>query len=121
MTHTTIQTSIAVDNYRLILATSAGTYYFLPEQIVRMKSSSNYTNIYFTNRKPLLTAKVLKEFESELVPFGFLRTHKSHLVNKKYIAHVASDGNIIMNDDSTAEISRRKKPEVLRLLKRNCN
>ncbi|MEO6723019.1 MAG: LytTR family DNA-binding domain-containing protein [Ferruginibacter sp.] len=107
------------NSYRLTLATSEGTYYFSPEHIVRLKSSSSYTNIYFTNRKPILASKVLKEFEEELAPFGFLRTHKSHLVNRKYVAHVAPDGNIIMNDDSRAEISRRKKTEVLKLLKTN--
>ena len=115
MTNTT--NMFSENSYRLTLATTEGIYYFSPENIVRMKSRSSYTNIYFTNRKPILASKVLKEFEEELAPFGFLRTHKSHLVNKKHIAHVAHDGNIIMNDDSTAELSRRKKTEVLKLLK----
>ena len=111
------QNSTNTTDYRLILATEEGTYYFLPEQIVRMKSSSNYTSIYFTHRKPMLAAKVLKEFEVELMPFGFLRTHKSHLVNKNYIACIAQRGNIVMSDASVAELSRRKKPEALRSLK----
>ncbi|MEP6676417.1 MAG: LytTR family DNA-binding domain-containing protein [Ferruginibacter sp.] len=104
--------------YRLVLATNDGTYYFSPEQIVRMESSSNYTNIYFTDRKPILASKVLKEFEEALLPFGFLRTHRSHLVNRRYITRIANDGNIVMEDLSKAELSRRRKSEVLKMLRK---
>ena len=103
--------------YRLVLATNMGTFYFSPEQIVRMESCSNYTNIFFTDRKPLLASKVLKEFEEALLPFGFLRTHRSHLVNRKYITRIAPDGNIVMEDLSKAEISRRKKAGILKVLR----
>jgi two-component system LytT family response regulator len=112
-----MQYAITEKDYRLVLATNTGTFYFSPAQIVRMESCSNYTNIFFTDRKPILASKVLKEFEEALVPFGFLRTHRSHLVNRKYITRIANDGNIVMEDLSKAEISRRKKSEVLKLLR----
>ncbi len=58
-------------------------------------------------------AKVLADYEEMLIPFGFLRTHRSHLVNKKHIETV-DDSGIHMKDSSTIEISRRKKRDVLR-------
>ena len=109
--------SLPAKDYKLALATNAGTFFFSPEQIIRMESCSNYTNIFFTDRRPILASKILKEFEEALVPFGFLRTHRSHLVNRRYITHIAGDGCIIMEDMSKAEISRRKKVEIKRLLK----
>lgn len=111
------QYAVKAKDYRLVLTTNSGTFYFSPEQIVRMESCSSYTNIFFTDRKPILASKVLKEFEEALEPFGFLRTHRSHLVNRKYITRIANDGNIVMEDLSKAELSRRKKSEILKLLR----
>lgn len=101
---------------RIVVSTSEGKYFFQPQEIVRLEASSNYTYIYFTNRARMFTARLLKDFASSLEPMGFIRTHRTHLVNKAYIAHVGRDGKILMRDDSIAEISRRQKSEVLRLL-----
>src|SRR5215212_8960755 len=102
---------------QISVATIHGCFFFNTEEIIRLEASSNYTNIFFTNRKKLLTARILKDYETILEPFGFLRTHRSHLVNRKYIRFVDGKGNITMQDTSVAEISRRKKNEVLKALK----
>ncbi|CAN5771695.1 hypothetical protein BH11BAC3_BH11BAC3_05090 [soil metagenome] len=100
----------------LSLQTSDGKSFFLPEQIVRLEASSNYTKIFFVNRPSMLFAKVLKDFELPLVPLGFLRTHRSHLINKKFIHTINNMGEIIMEDDSVAIISRRRKDSVVKSL-----
>ena len=101
----------------LSLATADGRFFFSPEEIVRLEASSNYTRIYFTNKTKLISAKVLKEFVQMLEPFGFVRTHRTHLVNRQHILCVTNDGNIIMKDASVAEISRRMKSGVMKTLK----
>lgn len=93
-----------------------GTYLFRPEQIIRLQSESNYTYIYTTDHRPILMAKVLAEYESILRPLGFIRTHRSHLVNRMHVSHIQHNGTIIMNDESTADISRRKRKEVLQAI-----
>jgi two-component system LytT family response regulator len=108
-----MQTSISI----ISITTSKGRYFFNPEEIVRLEASSNYTNIYFTNKTKMLTSKVLKEFAEMLEPFGFLRTHRTHLINRQQIRCIAPGGNIIMKDASVAEISRRMKSRVMRVLK----
>jgi two-component system LytT family response regulator len=90
-----------------------GIHKFTPDQIVRLEADSNYTQIYFTDHRPIIMAKVLSDYEEMLIPFGFLRTHRSHLVNKKHIEAV-DDSGLHMKDSSTIEISRRKKRDVLR-------
>lgn len=100
----------------IMIATSEGRYFFKPEEIIRLEASSNYTFIYFTNKKKMLTSRLLKDYETLLQPLGFVRTHRSHLVNKRYIRYVDERGIILMQDSSRAEISRRKKNVVMRAL-----
>lgn len=87
-----------------------------PEQIIRLESLSNYTYIYFTDHAPILMAKVLHKYEELLGPFGFIRTHRSHLVNTRYIHAIENKASIVMCDDSKAEISRSRRREVLKVL-----
>ncbi len=103
--------------HKLVLNTSTGLHFFSPAEIIRLEASSNYTNIYFSNKKKLLSARGLKQFELLLRPFGFVRTHRTHLVNRQHILCVTKDSNIIMKDASVAEISRRMKPGVMMTLK----
>lgn len=98
------------------LPTAAGLYFLNPEEIVRLEASSNYTNIYFTNKTKLVSAKVLKKFAMMLKPFGFVRTHRTHLINRRHIVCITPAGNIIMIDASVAEISRRMKGTVMKTL-----
>lgn len=101
----------------LTVSTTEGLYFFDPAEIIRMEARGAYTYMYFTNRKPILIAKVLKDYEEALEQHGFVRTHRSHLVNRKYISFVDGRGNILMQDASRAEISRRKKNEVMKTLR----
>lgn len=93
-----------------------GIHYLFPDQIIRLEADSNYTYIHVANQRPLLMAKVLADYVLMLEPFGFIRTHRSHLVNRQHVVDVDREGHIRMADESTAEISRRKRKTVLRSL-----
>ncbi len=98
---------------------SNDTTQFVPvNEIIRIESQSNYSNIYFTNRPKLLVSKTLKEFEDQLLPFDFIRIHNSHLINLEHvIGYKNMDGGyLIMQGNEVIEISRRKKQEVLQRL-----
>jgi two-component system, LytTR family, response regulator len=105
------------ESSKIALNTLNGTFFLDPGDIVRLEASSNYTNIFFTNKKKMLASKVLKDFVLLLEPFGFIRTHRSHLVNRQHILLVDHSGNIVMQDLSTAEISRRRKSDIMKTLK----
>jgi two-component system, LytTR family, response regulator len=107
----------AIADFKLPLSTSEGLYFFSPRQIIRLEAKSNYTSFYFRDHKPIMSARVLKDYARQLEPFGFIRTHRSHLVNKSYIHFVDKGGNIVMEDRFRAEISRRKKKKVMNALK----
>ena len=98
---------------------SNDTTQFVPvNEIIRVESQSNYSNIYFTSRPKLLVAKTLKDFEDQLLPFGFIRVHNSHLINLEHVIGYKNvdGGYIIMQGNEVIEISRRKKQEVLQRL-----
>lgn len=100
----------------IMLNTANGCYVFTPQEIIRLEASSNYTKIYFSNKTKMLSAKVLKDFAAILEPMGFLRTHRTHLVNRQYI-HCITPAGVVMKDASIAEISRRQKTAVLKQLR----
>jgi two-component system LytT family response regulator len=93
-----------------------GIHSFRLEQIIRLQSVSNYTYIFTTDAKPILMATVLSAYEPVLEPLGFVRTHRSHLVNRKHISGIQEANEIVMADASVIEISRRKRKDVLKVL-----
>lgn len=98
------------------LSVTEGVFRVNPSDIIRLKASSNYTLIYFTNRRPLVIARVLKQFEDVLGNYGFIRIHRAHLINRRHISCINRDGHIIMTDTSVTGVSRRMKPNVMRQL-----
>lgn len=100
----------------LSVSVSGGPCFIRPEDIIRLEASSNYTYFHFINRKPLLAARVLRDYELLLEGFGFLRVHRSHLVNRKHIRGIDNNGQIILPGDYRPEISRRKRKKVLEAL-----
>lgn len=109
-------TTFNMQSAKLRFNTMEGSFFFSPDEIIRLEASSNYTYVYFTNRKRMLISKVMGEYADLLCSLGFVRTHRSHLVNSKHILFIDSTGKIIMQDASEAEISRRKKKEVMTML-----
>ena len=94
---------------------------FYLKDVVRLQGSSNYTIIYFSNRKKLITTKVLHIYETFLASKGFIRIHKTHLVNVHCISKIDALGNIFLNDGSIITIARRRRKEVLLQLKEICS
>lgn len=105
-------TSNGNSNLRLALPDVTGTQYVWLKDIVRLQAERNYTRIYFTNKKNFLSSKTLSEFEKMLRDAGFIRVHRSHLVNNQHIAATKREGVVQMNDGSEVEVSRRKKAVV---------
>jgi two-component system LytT family response regulator len=103
-------------DFKLALSTTEGVFFFAPAQIVRLEGESNYTRFYFTDRKPLLISRTLKDYEDILSDYGFIRAHKSHLINKKFARHLDKEGLLWFTDGSHIVVSRRKKEEVMKEL-----
>ncbi|NIJ55007.1 LytR/AlgR family response regulator transcription factor [Dyadobacter arcticus] len=105
-------------DFRLAIPSKDGVFFLTIDQIIRMQGDGNYTFIHCKDKKPIVTSKTLKHYEEMLEEFGFIRTHKSHLVNPLHIVKLAPDRDcLILTDGSQIEISRRKKEDVIEMLK----
>jgi two-component system, LytTR family, response regulator len=104
-------------DFKLAVNTTSGTFFFQPSEIIRLEAESNYTQLFFTNKKKLLTSRTLKDYDEILSSHGFIRIHKSHLVNRQHVVNYMGEGMLTMADNSKVEISRRRQHEVMRLLK----
>lgn len=109
-----------VDKFkRIALSTSDGIHLFEVSDIIRCESQDNYTKFYIKDRKPILIAKTLKEYEDLLSEQGFERIHQSHLINLSYLrSYIKKDGGYaVMADNSHLPISQRKKERLQELLR----
>lgn len=106
----------SVDNFTLTVGGSQGMKFFRVNEIVRLEGERNYTNFYLSGNRTCLSSKTLKEYEELLADKGFVRAHKSHMVNVACIKNISGDGFLIMDDDSRVEISRRRLSEVRKIV-----
>lgn len=104
-------------NFRLALPSSEGVHFLFPNEIIRCEAVGNYTRFFASGKRQFLSSKTLGDYDELLTPYGFIRCHKSHLVNKNFISFVDHDGYITLTDSSRVEVSRRRKAEVLSALK----
>ncbi len=103
---------------KIVLSTAEKMHIVEVDDIIRCESDDYYTRFFFTDGKKLLISKTLKESEELLGDKYFIRPHKSHLVNIKYIkGFLKNDGGYIqMSDGFLVPVSRRKKEFVINTL-----
>ena len=88
--------------------------------ILYCRGEINYTHFFLKSGMKRTICKTLKEFESMLDPFNFIRIHQSYLVNLSHVvSYVRSDGGFfIMSDGKKVSISRHRRNVVTDKLKR---
>jgi two-component system LytT family response regulator len=89
------------------------------EDILRLEADGCYTTITTKEGKTTIVSRTLKNFEITLSKHPFFRTHKSHIINLKYIKDFSNlSGNFVtLTDGSKVEISRRKTPDFIQKVK----
>jgi two-component system LytT family response regulator len=107
-------------NKTLALRTSEKIYLLEINNIIRCEADRNYTYFFVQEKKKHIVSQPMKEFENLLKEFGFIRIHRSHLINTAYIESFdKSDGGyIVLKDKTEIPVSRRKKNEILEIFSR---
>lgn len=105
---------------KIALPSGEGLDFVLPSEILRCESQSNYTTVYFINKRKALVSRTLKEIEEVLSGHGFFRVHHSHLVNLNCISRYVkgSGGYLVMDDQTEVPVSRSRKDDLLGLFAR---
>ena len=103
---------------KIALRTQGSIHLVDTSEIIRCESDRNYTRFHFLKNNTILVSKTLKDYDQILGPYGFMRVHKSHLVNLNHILcfDKRDGGFIIMRDGSEVPVASRKRFELLNFL-----
>ena len=102
---------------KISISTSDKIHLIEVDDIIRCESDNYYTIIYFKDGTSLMVSKTLKEMEQKLEEFDFVRTHKSHLVNIRYIINfIKDDMVVVMTDGMRVPVSKRKKEKIVEVI-----
>ncbi len=107
------------NDYKLAISSTEGTIFLSTDEIIRLEAEVNYTKFFLRKDKNLMASKTLKEYSEFLSEHNFIRIHKSHLVNRRYIKSLTNDHHLILDDNSRVEVSRRKWDQVKSLLRQS--
>lgn len=83
------------------------------DQILFLKGDINYTSFHFQSQRRKLIARPLKYFEADLLPRGFLRIHRSYIVNSRFIKTTnLLENTLTLVDGTELKVARRRVKEL---------
>jgi two-component system LytT family response regulator len=105
--------------HKIAIPAKNGLHLYNINDIIHVEAQSNYSILFFANGTKLTASKTLKDFEELLPADLFFRPHHSYLVNMHYVKrYIKGDGGQVeMQNGAFIEVSRRKKDDLLKLLK----
>jgi two-component system, LytTR family, response regulator len=105
---------------KIMLPTLEGFEVMTIAKIIYCEAADNFTKFYFDEAPPLMICRTLKYFEDVLQPHGFLRIHRSHVINPSFVIRYSKGkgGYVTMKNNQELEVSANKKQELLNLFQR---
>ena len=115
-----LQQQQASGQMKLCLPSLKGFQVVELNEIIYAESSGNYTNFHFKNKPIVCTSKPIADYEELLADSGFVRVHKSLLVNLLHVTeYIKGEGGfIIVSTGEKLEVSRRKKENFIAKMKK---
>lgn len=120
-----LQTKVLLENLKsntnkkVVLPTLEGFEVVDMEDIIRMEANDNFTNFYLKDKSKQVICRTLKFYEDVLKDSGFMRIHRSHIVNLNYIKNYkkGKGGQVELIDGSVVDVSSSRKEELLNFFK----
>ena len=118
-----LHTRVLIDNIKtvsdqhkkVVLPVMDGFEVVQVKDIIRCQGNDNFTDFYLADGSKKMICRTLKFYEEVLSEFGFLRVHRSHLVNLEYVTGYkkGKGGMLTMQDGSTVDVSPSRKQELI--------
>jgi DNA-binding LytR/AlgR family response regulator len=113
-----MKTYLQKGNKSLLIINHRTSKKVLVSDVILLEGNINYTTFHLENGRTKVVAHSIKFFEPFLETHGFLRVHRSFMINPNHVSEYNRiDENITMSNGQKAFISRRKKRTVEKLLK----
>ncbi len=103
-----------MDTQKISITDIKGIHMVKVIDILYCVSDGNYTTFVMNDEKEIIISRNLKYFESKLIVYGFLRIHKSYLVNLNHInSLIKEQGNyVIIKNGKFLPVSRNCKKKL---------
>jgi two-component system, LytTR family, response regulator len=118
--------AVVVQNFReqqavkrlVVLPTLEGFEVIKMDEIIRLQGNGNFTDIFLVNGTKKMACRFLKHYD-ELLPFPFVRVHKSHIINIEHVKqyHKNAGGYVVLSDKTEVDISANYKEHFLSFFK----
>lgn len=104
---------------KIVVPLIEGNVFLDVKDIVFLKAEGSYVNFYLKDDTKILASKNIKDFENQLTQTeGFFRTHRSYLINTRYINSLAPDAlEVVLNNKHVVTIARERKNDFLQFIK----
>jgi two-component system LytT family response regulator len=87
-----------------------------PEEIRYVSASGYYIEVHTAEKRHLLRYS-LTQMQEDLEPFGFIRIHRSTIINPRYLAEIShgssSELEVKLRDGATFRVSKSYREELL--------
>ena len=102
-------------NKKVVLPLMDGFDVVEVSDIIRCEANDNFTNFYLKDGSKKMICRTLKFYDDILSEVGFMRVHRSHLVNLDYITSYkkGKGGQVVMSDGSYVDVAPSKKKELV--------
>jgi two-component system LytT family response regulator len=113
--HAVLKPKLTTVEGKITIPTQHGFEVLEMKNILYCKADDNYTQIFMTDSKIKLVSKTLKYFETILSENGFVRIHKSYLVNVNFIKTYkkGKGGTIELQNGKELSVAPSKKATLL--------
>lgn len=107
------------NNMKLCLPSMKGFQVVSLNDILYAESHGNYTNFHFTDQPTVCTSRSIHEYEELLAELGFVRIHKSCIINLSHVKEYlrGDGGTVILSNGNQVEVARRKKDLLIAKMK----
>lgn len=105
------------NKFKLAIPAVGEIKYIDTDNIIRLEAERNYTRFHISKGNSFISSKTLKEYEIILKDHGFIRVHKSHLVNLSFVEKYHAGGWLLLSENSKVEVSRRRRDYVVAKLR----
>lgn len=106
------------ESSKIALPTLKGFEMHDVQNISHCRSEGNYTRFHMSDGASVLVSRTMKDFEAILERNGFLRIHRSSIVNLEHVKQYikGKGGEVIMKSGEVLDVSRNKRDELLEAL-----
>lgn len=110
--------SLSLMKSKVPIPHKGGVRFLEMEDVIRLEADGSYTTVYSNDERPHVVSKPLKFYATSLSEEVFVRVHRSHLVNVRYIIEYKRDdgGFVVLQNGDVIQVAEKKREMVLKRL-----